>query len=119
MVAAPGLADRSPRTQGRENPSRHGPMERAQRLLPQVPGRFFSPQSQALGIDQDHYSPEFFKTIVYAGTQLTSFAQRSAALEALAACVSPPSKSSGLPGRSGRNVSNNVTRPFKRFWRCR
>jgi hypothetical protein len=48
-----------------------------------VPGGFFSPQSRALGIDQGNYSPEVLKTIVYAGTQLTAFAQGSAALEAL------------------------------------
>jgi hypothetical protein len=46
-------------------------------------GQLFFPQSQALGIDQGNYSPELLKTIVYAGTQLTSFAQGSAALEAL------------------------------------
>ncbi len=36
-----------------------------------------------MGIDQSNYSPDVLKTIVYAGTQLTSFAQGSAALEAL------------------------------------
>jgi hypothetical protein len=46
-------------------------------------GRLFFPQSRALGIDQGNYSPELLKTIVYAGTQLPSFAQGSAALEAL------------------------------------
>ena len=46
-------------------------------------GQLFFPQSRALGIDQGNYSPEILKTIVYAGTQLTSFAQGSAALEAL------------------------------------
>ena len=46
-------------------------------------GQLFFPQSRALGIDQGNYSPEVLKTIVYAGTQLTSFAQGSAALEAL------------------------------------
>jgi hypothetical protein len=46
-------------------------------------GQLFFPQSRALGIDQGNYSPEVFKTIVYAGTQLTSFAQGSAALETL------------------------------------
>jgi hypothetical protein len=46
-------------------------------------GQLFFPQSRALGIDQGNYSPELLKTIVYAGTQLTSFAQESAALEAL------------------------------------
>jgi hypothetical protein len=46
-------------------------------------GRLFFPQSRALGIDQGNYSPDVLKKIVYAGTQLTSFAQGSAALETL------------------------------------
>jgi len=36
-----------------------------------------------LGIDQGNYSPEVLKAIIYAGTQLTSFAQGSDALKAL------------------------------------
>ena len=46
-------------------------------------GQLFSPQSRALGINQGNYNPEVLKTIVYAGTQFASFAQGSAAFEAL------------------------------------
>ena len=46
-------------------------------------GQLFFPQSRALGIDQGNYSPDVLKKIVYAGTQLTSFAQGSAAIDAL------------------------------------
>jgi hypothetical protein len=60
------------------------------------------------------------KTIVYAGTQLTSFAQGSAALEALGRLNVATKQVKRITEKNlGRNVSNNATMPFKRLWRCR
>ena len=46
------------------------------RYCPKCRAAFF-PSSRALGIDKGNYSPEVLKTIVYAGTQLTSFAKEA------------------------------------------
>src|ERR1700759_797358 len=47
-------------------------------------GPLFFPQTQALGIDCGHYSPDVYRRIVYAGTKHPSFGQGSEALAELA-----------------------------------
>ena len=105
----------SPRTTSRDHHGGPGLLARAQALLPQVSGSFFSLRLRPWGLTKAHYSPHVLHTIVYAGVQNTSFAEGSRDLQVLAGLTISEKQVERLTKSIGRERVDQREREVEAF----